>query len=145
MFVGQPKHIISKGLRDSILFQLLLETASLSDIHFKHAAAVVDKQGFLQGLGYNHFEAIISSKLSKVRSKQPCSTHAEVAALRATNRRCLKGSSLIVIRKTGNNQLAMSKPCKHCEAFIDKHKKKYGLKDVCYSCCESYKQPREIL
>ena len=135
MYVGSPRRLLSEGLSpESPLFDVLIRTASLSDVYFKHAAAVIDKEGFVRGLGYNHIESTSARRRVLPRPrKHPYTIHAEVAALRATDRCALEGGILVVIRKTSSNQLAMSKPCPHCESVIKKHMKLYGLRILCYS------------
>ena len=126
-YIDTPKRLISAGLLpNSPLFQILIRTASLSDVHFKHAAAIIDKKGFLISLGYNHF---VSTK----HNKNNPTVHAEVAALRSADRRSLKGGLLIVVRKNKQNCFLYSRPCRFCESVIKKYVEAYGLKMIAYS------------
>ena len=133
MYIGNPKRLVLDDLMtESPLLDILVETASLSDVHFKHAAAIIDKKGYLKGLGYNYQET--TTKVSK--SGPPYTVHAEVAALRACDRRSLDGAALVVIRKTKGNRITYSKPCLVCQAVTRKYIKKYGLKQIYYSNSE---------
>ena len=129
LYIGNPRCLIKNGL-SSLLIDILVKTAELSDVYFKHAAAIIDKNGFLKGLGYNHF--------SYKRHNSQYTIHAEVAVLRQTDLKYLEGGMLVVIRKNKKNTLAYSKPCPTCQKIIKKYMRKYGLRVLGYSFCASY-------
>jgi tRNA(Arg) A34 adenosine deaminase TadA len=71
--------------------------------------------------------AIVISYNAKTKEPTP-SCHAEARALRKAD----AGATLYVARVTRDGQWAMSKPCKHCQAYI----KNRRIKRVYYTIVE---------
>lgn len=90
--------------------------------NFKIGAVITDGRKVL-GLGHNN-----------VRKTHPASNtpyshiHAELAAM--LNAQCdLRGATLYVFRGGKNDRPLISKPCKHCQALIEKE----GIKTVVFT------------
>jgi len=62
------------------------------------------------------------------------SLHAEIAVIKKLGDLSkLKGSILIVVRKSKTNETMISKPCAHCQKLLSKFMKQNGLLSVYYS------------
>jgi cytidine deaminase len=83
---------------------------------FAHAAALVMRRKVINW-GFNSLKPVPS--LYKKYSIFGCTMHAEISACwkyRFTNK--LQGNNIFVIRVRTNGELALSKPCNMCQAYM---------------------------
>lgn len=80
--------------------------------HRCRLGAVIARRGQVLGVGYNQ-------KKTHTRSPSPYKyLHAEVDATLGIPLTELRGASIYVYRETLNGDIAMAKPCSHCEAYL---------------------------
>lgn len=114
--------------------ELLKKLASNSDIHYKHAAALI-KNEKIYSAGINKFVKKLDVKsYNKKTGENSIETHfktihAEISVFDKLSKKSSKGLDIIVIRINKNFTLKNSRPCNHC---IDKLKK-IGIRKVFYS------------
>jgi deoxycytidylate deaminase len=104
------------------IINLLIKASNLSDMHNKHAAALmINKEILTNNINYIGFNRRINEYKS---------IHAEIdlLSLIPLNKIKIKNMDLIVIRSK-NNELRNSRPCNNC---IDKMNK-IGIRKVFYS------------
>lgn len=108
-----------------------IEQAKKSPCSYKHGSVIVNNKEIISK-GYNNY---IYSCYSF--SKGKITIHAECdsinKSIRKNGKRSLKGSIIYVVRINYNDELKMSKPCKNCQAVIEK----FGIKTVYYSTNET--------
>lgn len=93
--------------------------------------AVLVKGNKIISLGFN------KAKTSIRRSSHPFnSIHSEMDALASALPFEIVGSTIYIYRELRNGQLANAKPCCYCEKVL----KLAGVKKVCYTIDNSYKE-----
>ena len=102
--------------------------ANRSTFKYKIGAALVKGSSIL-GVGHNE----INRYTKQWRQHWPGSLHAEesaiLMALKKSGHAALIGSTLFVSRVTPSGELALAKPCRHCQAVL----KAFQIKDVHYT------------
>jgi deoxycytidylate deaminase len=94
----------------------------------KVGAVIFDKKGIIS-IGYNQMRSVKHN--TKKFIKWPSSIHAEVDCI-IKSKTNLKGKSLLVIRLNKLGELRLSKPCAHCQMYIEH----VGISKVYYSTNE---------
>ena len=131
------KHVDTLNTRARSALDLAIEEASAAGSNFRHGA-VCFKRGAIYGFGHNDNNKVISwarAPQARVENKNfKCqdkyfSTHAEIAALHNVNADCVVGSTLLVVRITKSNELALSEPCSKCLFVL----KKRGIRKCIFS------------
>jgi deoxycytidylate deaminase len=111
---------------NSSILKLARTEASKSTHHFR-VGAVIFKKKIIISSGHNYKSKSVKHHHPIFR-KRKNSVHAEVdAIIRAKVN--LKGCSLLVVRLSAYDKLALSKPCAHCMTYIEH----VGIKNVYYS------------
>ena len=94
---------------------------------FRHAAVIV-RGGSVQSVGLNklHTDPRLVDCEDRIMRRK-ISIHAEADAIR----RCghSRGATIYVARIGRNGEVAMSKPCDHCQELLERH----GIKKVVYT------------
>ncbi len=109
----------------------LAEKISIRSSHKQHfIGACIVKKNRIISLGYNQLKTHPKSP-SKFKS-----LHAETHALLGIPLEQLRGASIYVFRKTRNNTLGNSKPCRDCESLL----RAVGIKNVFYCLPSGYAQ-----
>lgn len=110
--------------RDKAYLSLAVKTAQLSDMWNRHGAVLV-RGGSVLALGINKSRndpVIVRHLGGRCRSR-----HAEVVAIaRAGN---VRGATIYLARLDRGGNVRLSKPCKSCQKYLDKH----GIKRVVYT------------
>lgn len=104
-----------------------LRLAEKSSLKVAHHGALVIYRGRIVGRGYNKYCVENINKINR------WSVHAEVDAIKNALRKIshedLRKSNLIVVRRVGDGETALSTPCKRCSNFI----KRCGIRTTYYS------------
>ncbi len=91
--------------------------------------AVIVKGSVILGVGHNE----VNRYNGRWRSKWPGSLHAEESAilnaLKKSGLHSIIGSTLYVSRVSKSGELALAKPCEHCQAIL----KAFHVKEVHYT------------
>ena len=110
--------------------QLAKKLAMFSDHKQHHIGAVLVKSGNIISMGFNTIKTHPKAKTYNY------SIHAELATIIGMEYKDTKGSTIYVYRQTQNGTLALSKPCKACEAAL----KLAGVKKVVYTNYDCYSE-----
>lgn len=110
--------------------RLFIEEAEISalksDMNFNHGAVLIHR-GKIISTGYNYYHEY------KFNSNYRESVHAEVSAINNALKKIhaseLKKCELVIIRVNRQGEHLNSKPCCHCEKFINK----FNIKKVFHS------------
>lgn len=113
------------NISDSLI-KIAIEEAHKSN-HKQKVGCVIFNKKILLSKGYNTTQKSVK-KLHPKYQRFPNSVHAEVDAI-IKARKCLKGSTILVIRINKKNQLRISKPCLNCLTYINH----VGIKNIFYS------------
>lgn len=113
----------------SAAIKAAVEEAKKSDYRQKVGAVIVKKKTIISK-GHNYAQRA-AKKLHPKFQEWPNSIHAEVDCILKA-RTDVAGASIYVIRINNLGQFRLSKPCKHCSAYL----KHIGIKKVFYSINE---------
>ena len=108
--------------------------AKKSGLNQKHAAVILHRTSVLI-ISHNVAPVVVSKIQQSMKSKSFVygGLHAEMAAIQKFveryPRRLLQECTMIVVRVNGSNEMVNSKPCKYCQAYIQK----YNVPKVYYS------------
>ena len=107
-----------------LFFQEAYNQALKSEMNFNHGAVLI-RRGKIVGRGYNTY--------FNSNSNEKNSLHAEVSAildgLKKISHEDLKRCELVIIRINKHGEHLNSKPCCHCQNFINK----FNIRKVFYS------------
>jgi len=95
-------------------FKLALEEAKNSN-YYQRVGAVIFKGKRIVSSAHN---AVRSNSVKSKFKQFHESLHAEASAI-IKARKNLKGYSIIVVRLSKNNELALAKPCEFCQEYIE--------------------------
>lgn len=116
----------------SKFFKLAKKLSEKSDHHSHHLGCVIVNKNSVISVGFNQL---------KTHSKSPHKykmLHAEISALLGNTYRELKGCTAYIYREHRSGEKALAKPCPSCEIAL----KEAGIKKVCYTTEEGYKEER---
>jgi deoxycytidylate deaminase len=111
------------------LLSLAVEEAKKST-HKHLVGCVVFQKGRIISKGHNYPQKSIKH-FKGIYQRYPQSVHAEVSAI-INAKTDLVGTSLLVVRINKKNQFMMSKPCEHCQMYLEY----VGIKKYWYSISE---------
>lgn len=99
----------------------------LKSTHTQKHGAVIFKGKRIYSTGYNNPSRSVKS-LNLNANKWRTSIHAEIACV-LNAKRALNGLDILVVRLNNKNQFQLSKPCKHCLAYLEY----CGIRNIYYS------------
>lgn len=102
----------------------------LKSSHNQKHGAVIFKGKRIYAVGYNEPSRSVRS-VNPTAQRWKTSVHAEVTAI-LNAKRDLHGLDILVVRLNNKKQFMMSKPCSHCQAYIDY----VGIRNIYYSIME---------
>jgi deoxycytidylate deaminase len=111
----------------SKFFTLARKLAQSSDYEQHPMGAVIARGNKLISVGFNRKR---THPMSKTRF---ANTHAELAAI-INARGDLRGAEIYIYRETRNGELAMARPCEHCQQLI----RDFGIRTSYYSTEKGY-------
>lgn len=111
-----PHHAMNKALKklEEIAYALVPNDRHETHTQFFHVAAVF-KKNQIYSIGTNGYK---THPMAARYGHHNSQVHAELAAIIKFGDTNLKGYDLAVLRINRKNELAMSKPCRHCQKLL---------------------------
>ena len=103
----------------------------------QRVGCIVSKRTRVVSTGFN--QAKTHPLIESFPYEPHCRLHAEMHACLGVKNSILKGCAVYVIRILKNDDLALSRPCKGCQKYLQSvgiRRVFYSLKDGCIACLE---------
>jgi len=109
-------------------FRLALAASEHSD-HRQHLiGAVILIKNKPVGVGFNQMKTHPKAGIKRI--------HAELAAIISIrNKNLLRGSSILIVRKSRSGKIGLARPCANCQKILAQ----YGIKRYVYSTSDGYR------